>query len=423
MGTAAPPETAPTRPWAVPRLTERIRSMRVLLAVAGHGSTARAAEAIHLSQPAVARSIVELEKACGLELFVRTARGMVATQPGTRLVGRTGTVFEHLACGAAEALAAAPSTARQPASPERFPSVVSAGSLRALIAITACGSEASAAQSLGVTQPAVHAALQALEQVLGVRLFYKMAAGTRLTPAGEALLRRVKLALAEIKAMENDLAAWRGDIRGRIVVGVLPLSVSMFLPRAIEALVHEHPNIAIQIVDGTYESLVQQLLSADVDAIAGALRGDTARDEIRQLHLFDDELAVIARAGHPCLKRRALRLKDLLQWEWVTPLPGTPADRALEELFRSEGLEPPQQGLQASSPALTQAFVMQTGRLALASRGQVLAENHGGQLCIVPLALPSTARRIGVTTRALGEPAHDLQLFLQACQAAVASPA
>jgi DNA-binding transcriptional LysR family regulator len=393
--------------------------MRALLAVAKHGSTARAAEAIHISQPAVTRSIHELEKSCGLTLFDRATRGMVPTSIGARMVGRAETVFLHLAYGASEAIAATPSALRQPASVERFPSAVSASSLRSLLAIVTAGSESTAAALLGVSQPAVHTALQSLEQLLGVRLFYKITAGTRLTPAGEALLRRVKLVLAEIRAMEGDIAAWSGHIRGRIVVGVLPLSVSIFLPRSVEALSHSHPNIEVQIVDGTYESLVRQLLSADVDAIAGALRSDGECADVRQMRLFDDDLVVVARAGHPCLKRKACDLKDLLQWDWVTPLPSTPADRALEQVFRSQRLEPPRKGLRASSPAMTLAFVMQTGRLALASRGQALLENYGGQLRIVPLALPSTLRRIGIATRAMGEPSRDLQLFLDACQAAV----
>ena len=72
---------------------------------------------------------------------------------------------------------------------------------------------------------------------------------------------------------------------------------------------------------------------------------------------------------------------------------------------------------------MTLAFVMQTYRLALASRGEAMIENHGGQLCIVPLVLPSTLRRIGVATRAVGEPSQDLRLFLDACQAAVPAQA
>lgn len=71
---------------------------------------------------------------------------------------------------------------------------------------------------------------------------------------------------------------------------------------------------------------------------------------------------------------------------------------------------------------MTLAFVMQTGRLALASRSQALVDNYSGQLCIVPMASPLGTRRIGIATRALGEPSHDVQLFLDACRFAVPNP-
>ncbi|WP_246483401.1 LysR family transcriptional regulator [Paenacidovorax monticola] len=415
-----PPSTSPRQALGalgMPPLTERLKSLRALQAVATHGSTAQAAQAMHTSQPAVTRSIQELEKFCGLDLFSRATRGMAPTPIGALLAKRTETLFLHLSHGATEAIAAAPPATRRPPAMQRFASTVSPSGLRSLVAIAAAGSEGAAAALLGVTQPAVHAALQSLEQSLGVHLFHKLATGTQLAPAGEALLRRAKLALAEIRAMEGDLAAWRGEVRGRIVVGVLPLSVSSFLTSALEALLRRHPNIQVQVVDGTYESLVQQLLSADVDAIAGALRNDAPAEDIRQHHLFDDDLVIVARAGHPCLAGAAPSLRDLLHWEWVMPLPDTPADLVLRQLFRAQGLEPPARSVRASSPMLTQAFVMQAGRLALGSRVQ--AESQQGPLRIVPLALPSTRRRIGMATRAMGEPSHDLQLFLDACKAAI----
>jgi len=418
-------------PWAgpapgiathLPTLVGQLRAMRAMLAVVQHGSTMRAAEALHLSQPAVARSVLQLEQACGAALFMRGARGMMPTTLGSQLAARIAAMLQHLSNAAAEAQAAAPLAGRRSPLPQRFAEIVPAGQLRALMAIADCGSESQAAQALGLTQPAVHAALQGLETSLGLQLFYKLTFGTRLTPAGEALLRRVKLALAEVRGMDSDISAWRGEIRGRVVIGVLPLSVSIFLPRAVAMLAASHPDIEVSIVDGTYESLMQQLLSADIDAIAGALRADAPGDEVRQHHLFDDDLVVIAPAGHPCLRAPQLTLEDLLQWSWVAPLPGTPADRAMVQLFRSQGLQPPQGGLCASSPTMTLAFVLQTGHLALASRGQALQDNHGGQLCILPLALPSTRRRIGLAMRAQSTASQDLALFAQACmQAAIAS--
>jgi DNA-binding transcriptional LysR family regulator len=401
-----------------PALADRLKALHVLRAVARHGSAARAAEAIHLSQPAVTRAVLELEKACQVPLFVRAARGMVPTPAGARVVQRADTVFLYLAYGASEAVTAAPEAPRRPVAPERFAATVTPAGLRALVAVAEAGSEARAAQALGVSQPAVHAALQGLERLLALRLFYKSAQGTRLTPSGQALLRRAKLAFSEIRAIAGDVAAWRGEIGGRVVVGVLPLSVSLFLPRAVETLLREHPGIAVQIVDGTYESLLQQLLSADVDAIAGALRAAEPPPEVRQVTLFEDDLAVVARRDHPCLALPSPTLRALLDWEWVVPLPGTPAAAALERAFAHEGLPPPRSRLQANSPALTQALVLQSGRLALASRGQTLAEAQGA-LCIVPVPLAGTARHIGMALRGMSEPAPELQRFIQHCAAAV----
>ncbi len=404
----------------MPLLADHLRSLRALGAVARHGSTMQAAQGIHLSQPAVARAVIEIERVCGMPLFMRGARGMAPTALGSQLAQRVETLVGHFEHGATEALAATPAADRGIANPARFPSAIRPIQMRALLAIATHGSEASAAAAIGVSQPAVHAAFHALEQTVGVRLGCRLPSGTRLTAAGDALLRRVKLALAELRAMEGDIASWQGAIRGSIVVGVLPLSVPMFLPRAIEMLLAAQPGIEVRIVDGTYDSLMRSLLAADIDILAGALRQAPEHPEVQQHHLFDDELVVVAMQGHPCLDLDNPSLRDLRAYEWVSPMPGTPAAQAMAGAFQSEGVALPARTLYSSSQPLTMALIKQTGRLALASRGEICLDDHRAQLRIVPLALPMTRRRIGVATRAVGVPSQELRILLEACQAAAA---
>ena len=147
------------------------------------------------------------------------------------------------------------------------------------------------------------------------------------------------------------------------------------------------------------------------DLVVGALRS-TAGDEVRQEALFEDDLAVIARADHPCLKQPRLALRDLLQWDWVVPLAGTPAGAALARVFAAQGLDPPSGALRASSPAMTRALQLQTGRLALGSRGQALDDHRRDRLRVVPVPLTGTTRQIGLALRAQGEPAPDLRVLL-----------
>ena len=407
---AAPNDMPALREW--PPIAEHLRSLRCVAAVTRCGSAMRAAEAVHLSQPAVTRAVLDLEKTCGLPLFERGARGMLPTPLGARTARRAERLFELLSQGAAQAALLAPGNKARSGSSARFAAGVTPSSLRAFLAVAATASETRAAVLLDVSQPAVNRSLRALEHLAGCAVFQRSVRGTRLTESGEALLWRVKLAVAEARALASEVAAWRGDLRGRVVVGALPLSVSLLLPQAVDAVRRLHPDIEITVIDGTYDSLMRQLRSADVDLVIGALRDATA--ELRQETLVDEALAVIARRGHPCLKRSPARLADLLAYEWVLPLPGTPASLALHRLFSLAGLSPPDGRLQASSAVFTRAIVRRTDRLALTSLGQALEDEQTGALARVPLTLPPTTRPVGIAVRDTGEPSPDLRAVLEA---------
>ena len=60
--------------------------LRSFAAIAELGQLTRAAEKLHVSQPAVSAQLKALEDKLGLALFERTATGMVLTAPGARLL-------------------------------------------------------------------------------------------------------------------------------------------------------------------------------------------------------------------------------------------------------------------------------------------------------------------------------------------------
>ncbi len=65
-----------------------IRQLETFVAVAREGSITRAAERVHLSQPAVSAHIKAIEDALGLTIFERTSRGMSLTGDGERLLAK-----------------------------------------------------------------------------------------------------------------------------------------------------------------------------------------------------------------------------------------------------------------------------------------------------------------------------------------------
>lgn len=397
----------------VPETLSWLKALRCLAAVAAHGSTMRAADAVNLSQPAVTRAVLEIERQIGQRLFDRNGRGMTATALGLRVATRIERLQDQLRLGASEAQLLSQVPVRFVPTAERFAASVVPASLRALLAVAVLASESRAAESLGIRQPAVHRSLSALENSCGTVLYSKSVHGTRLTESGHALLRRVKLAMAELHAMEAEVAASRGQVRGRVIVGALPLSVHFILPQAVAAAMHKHANIGITVIDGTYESLMRQLADADVDLVIGALRS-VPPSGVTQFRLFSDELAIVARTGHPCLESGLQSLHQLRQWPWVVPLPNTPARATLDRIFADQGLASPCDRLQATSALFTRATVASSDCLALASWGQARQDEVAGILRIVPVVTSVTSREIGLAFRSNDQPAPDLQALVDA---------
>ena len=84
----------------------QLRHLRCLVAVAQERHLARAAEKLALSQPAVSKTLVELEQLAGARLVVRGRRGAQLTPEGEQLLGHALRVLEAVG-DAAQALAPA----------------------------------------------------------------------------------------------------------------------------------------------------------------------------------------------------------------------------------------------------------------------------------------------------------------------------
>ncbi|MBM9624614.1 LysR family transcriptional regulator [Streptomyces zhihengii] len=79
-----------------------VRQLRAIVTVAEVGSVTRAAEVLHLVQPAVTRQIRTLEQELGVPLFERTAQGMRPTEAGVIMVDRARRALNELERARAE---------------------------------------------------------------------------------------------------------------------------------------------------------------------------------------------------------------------------------------------------------------------------------------------------------------------------------
>src|SRR5262245_65250029 len=74
----------------------KLRDLHILLAVAKHGSMAKAAAELAISQPAVSKAIADMEHAVGLRLLDRTRQGTEVTTYGRALSNHGPVLFDEL---------------------------------------------------------------------------------------------------------------------------------------------------------------------------------------------------------------------------------------------------------------------------------------------------------------------------------------
>ena len=361
-----------------------LRHLRAIPVVAAKGSVRAAAEAVGLSQPALTQGLGKIERQLGVPLFVRHAEGMTPTEAGLVIAERSILAFAHLA----EAMRRG---GRGFSRPEQL---VTATQLKAFLELAQAGSFANASRISGLTQPAIHRAVRDLEQVCGQRLAERRGRFVALTPAGQRVARGLRLAVAEIRASIATVAAHPDDC-GRIVVGAMPLSRALILPYAIAAFLAGTPRARLDIIEGSWRDLADPLRDGVIDLMIGALRPEAPRG-LEQRPLFNDRLAVIARADHP-LAGRPATLDALAAYDWIVGSTGSPLRERWEALF--EGRPLPAMPIECGSVMVIRGLLATTDLLSLLSPDQVRLEIASGMLTTIDATIINAERAIGLTVR------------------------
>jgi len=381
---------------AAPRIN--LRHLQAFAAVAAAGSVTQAAEQLFRVASAVTRALAELERDLGVRLFERKARGMLLTVYGDAVLARARRVSQEFAL-ACQDLADTGARERTLDARALQGAVFSARRLALFAALAELHHMPTVAQRFGVTQPALSALVRELESRTACALFSRSAQGVQPTRAGAQLAFRCRRALAELRAVESDLAAIRGVVQGSVVVGALPLSRTRVLPQAIAALLRKHPRVHVSTVESPYETLAAALRSGDVDFIIGALRPPEQARDLVQEPLFEDRIALVARAGHPLARRRRITFADLQCARWVQSRRGAPARELFELSFARSGQIAPQPAVETGDLALLRGLLQASDMLTAISAQQLHYEIEAGTLVVLDFPLEATQRTIGVAQR------------------------
>ena len=72
-----------------------LQQLRYAITIADSTSMNEAAKQLFISQPSLSSSIRDLEEELGMELFIRSSRGITLTPEGNEFIGYARQVMEH----------------------------------------------------------------------------------------------------------------------------------------------------------------------------------------------------------------------------------------------------------------------------------------------------------------------------------------
>lgn len=369
-----------------------MRHLRLLEIAEREGSLTRAAQAVNISQPAASQAIAKLAHIFGAPLLERVGNAAVATPEGKIVTRRARRALMHL-----RDPSLSPHGRVRQINDDLLERYASTTQLRVMALFALTGSFAATAQALGQTEASVRRASKDVEQIIGQSVLEGDQRKRTLSATGTIVATRASLALREIDLAHSELREKQGVFDSRLVIGALPLARTQIVPRAAVRLLEKYPSATLEILDGSYEFLLQRLRLGACDMIIGALRDDATDHDLLESRLFTDTLRVVARVGHP-LAGRKIRGQDLGRFPWILPRRDAPARRVFEALAKSHGLDSARLGhIETGSLVVLRGVMLASDTLTLISPNQISYEIEESLMEPLDIVLQGAEREIGVT--------------------------
>ena len=181
--------------------------------------------------------------------------------------------------------------------------------LEYLLAVANFGSFSVAAEHCFVTQPSLSMQIKSLEDELGVMLLDRSKKPVIPTEAGEAVLAQARETLREYNSIKEVVARIKGEMSGRIRLGVIPTIAPYMLHKFIPNFVQRYPKVELEIREMKTEYIIDALNRDRIDAALVA--GGTCGDGILEYDLFDDRFFAYVSPDSPLYNKSNIRIEDI----------------------------------------------------------------------------------------------------------------
>lgn len=282
------------------------------------------------------------------------------------------------------------------------------------VAVKECGSITDAAKKIGISQPAISAALQDLETEFGISIFLRQPAHRiALTPAGQRFIEHVRRLLEYVDEFESEARGLGHRLDGSIKVGCFLPTAPFIIPLILRAMEERYPGVTVHFDEYNLGELNDGIKSGQIEV---ALMYDMHPDRQIQFEtLVEAKPYVLLSAQDPLAKQSSIKLKDLQEKEMVSfELPIT------QDYFQnivSRSGRPPIIGYRTKSYEMLRSLVASRTGYAILIMNPYTERAYDGSLLISrPIRDPLPLARYGLAMAKDYAPRRIVQAFIEVCR-------
>ena len=272
------------------------------------------------------------------------------------------------------------------------------------LTVVETGSFKRAADMLGYTQAGISYIINALEDELGLKLFYREHGGVRLTSDGEILLpliRQIDLGERNLMDKVNDI---KGLSAGKVRVSTFNGVYIHLLPGIIRTFREKYPAIDIEIISCEDNQKNEQLIfSRDVDC---GFLPEKPSSEIEFFDLLEDPYMAAVSEEHPLADSTAFPVNRFYEDSYI--MIAFDKSDFYDKVF-PDGKRPRPAFVADNEQA---ALAMVSEGLGVGIFSHLLAGNASYPVRFIPLD-PTITRTVGIGVRSMKTCTNATRMFIQ----------
>ena len=198
-----------------------------------------------------------------------------------------------------------------------------------------------AAEALYITQPAVSAAIQSLEEEYGVKLFHRIGRRIEIADAGKLLQVEAQKIIDSVTMTERGLRELNNLQRGELKLGTSLTIGNYWLPDKISSFKRQYPGIFVNCTLGNAEEICEGTATGlfDLGLVTGEIK-PSLKNCLEQEVVGSDRLQIVVGKSHPWFERIEIPASELPTTAWVMRESGSGAQQMFEQSLQKWGIDP-----------------------------------------------------------------------------------